>query len=74
MKIKQNKLYISTFKKGDKENNILADAGHFLSAEIDSTDFKNENLTAKIRTKQGTKTIFFKKNIPGGLESDETIK
>ena len=34
---------------------------HFLSAEIDSKDFKNENLTRKIRRNQEEKLYFFKK-------------
>ena len=34
-----------------QKNNIPADAGHFLRTEIDSTDFKNENLTTKARQK-----------------------
>ena len=46
---------------------------HFLRTEIDSTNFKNENLNTKIK-KQGTKTMFFLKNIPKDLETDETIK
>ena len=36
-------------KNKRKKNNIPADAGHFLRTEIDSRDFKNENLTTKIR-------------------------
>ena len=34
-----------------QKNNIPAYAGHFLSTEIDSTDFKNENSTTKTRQK-----------------------
>ena len=37
------------------------DAGHFLRTEIEWTDFKNENLTAKIRRKKEEKPYFFKK-------------
>ena len=33
--------------KNEAKNNIPADAGYFLRTEIDSTDFKNENLTKK---------------------------
>ena len=40
---------------------IPADAGHFLNTEIDSTDFKNENLTSKIRRNKAKKTCFLKK-------------
>ena len=43
------------------KNNIPADAGHFLKTEIDSIDFKNENLTSKIRRKLEEKPYLFKK-------------
>ena len=55
-------------------NNIPADAGHFLSTETDSTDFKNENLTTKIRRKRAEKPHLKKKYIPKNLETDKTIK
>ena len=42
-------------------NNIPADAGHFLSTETDSTDFKNENLITKIRRKRAEKPHLKKK-------------
>ena len=51
-----------------QKNNILADDGHFLRTEIDSIDFKNENLTAKIRRNKAEKPYFFKKHIPKDLE------
>ena len=41
-------MFVSS-KNKRKKNNIPADAGHFLRTEIDSRDFKNENLTTKIR-------------------------
>ena len=44
-----------------QKSNIPADAGHFLSTKIESIDFKNENLTTKIRTKQEGKPYLFKK-------------
>ena len=34
---------------------IPADAGHFSGRESDLTDFKNENLTSKIRRNEGKK-------------------
>ena len=43
------------------KNNILVEVGHFLRTEIDSIDFKIENLTAKIRTNKAEKPYFFKK-------------
>ena len=48
-------------QKTRQKNNIPANAGRFLRKEIDSTDFKNENLTTKIRKKQEEKPYFFKK-------------
>ena len=46
----------------EKKKNIPEDAGHFLSAEIDSTDFRNKNLTAKIGRNKEEKPYLFKKN------------
>ena len=54
-----------------QKNNNPADAGYFLRTEIDSTDFKNENSTTKIRQKN---LIFKKKKFPKDLETDETIE
>ena len=39
-----------------QKNNIPADAGHFLRTEIDSMDFKYQNLTTKTTQKSH---IFF---------------
>ena len=51
-----------------QKNNIPADAGHFLRTKIDSIDFKNENLTAKIRRNKAEKSIlFFKKYFKSSL-------
>ena len=69
---KINYMYIPP--KKETTNNIPADAAHFLRTEIDSTDFKNENLTTKIRRNKATKPYFFKKNIPKDLETDETLQ
>ena len=44
-----------------QRNNIPAEAGHFLRTEIDSIDFKNENLTTKIRRNKAEKPHLFKK-------------
>ena len=46
-------------KNKRKKSNIPADAGHFLRTEIEGTDFKNENLTAKIRRNKEEKPFFF---------------
>ena len=43
-----------------QKNNIPAYPGRFLRTEIDSIDFKNENLTTKTRQKSH---VFFKKKI-----------
>ena len=45
-----------------KKKNIPEDAGHFLNTEIDSTDFRNKNLTTKIGRNKEEKPYFFKKN------------
>ena len=44
--------------KNETTNNIPSNVGHFLRTKIDSTDFKNENLTTKIRKNKAKKTIF----------------
>ena len=35
--------------KKEETNEIPGDAGHFIRTEIDSTDFKKENLASKVR-------------------------
>ena len=47
--------------KNETKNNNPADAVHFLRTEIDSTNFKNENLNTKIRRNRAAKRCFFKK-------------
>ena len=42
---------------------------HFLRTEIDSTDFKNETLTTKIRRNKAEKPYFLKKNTSKDLET-----
>ena len=64
-------MYLQKFRKKD---NIPADAGHFLRKEIDSTEFKNENLTAKIRRNKAENSYFLKKLFHEYLETDKTIK
>ena len=44
-----------------QKNNIPAVTGLFLRTEIDLKDFKNENLTTKIRKNQEEKPCFLKK-------------
>ena len=45
----------------EKKKNIPEDARHFLNTEIDSTDFKNQNLTAKVGRNKEEKPYFFQK-------------
>ena len=47
--------------KKEKKNNFPADVGHFLITEIQSTDFKNENLITKIRRNKAEKPYLAKK-------------
>ena len=51
-------MYLQKIKKKKK---IPADAGHLLRTEVDSTEFKNKNLTGKIRRNKAEKLYFFKK-------------
>ena len=44
-----------------KKKDIPADGGYFVRTEIDSTDLKNENLTAKRRRNETQKQYVFKK-------------
>ena len=44
-----------------QKNNIPADPGHFLRTEVDSTDFKNQNLTTKIPRNKAEENITFLK-------------
>ena len=64
-------LYIQKMRQ---KTYIPADAGHFLRTDIDSTVFKNENLTSKIQRHKVEKPYIFKKHIPKDLETNETIK
>ena len=56
---KTNDMFVPPKKK--TINNIPADAAHFLRTESDSTDFKNENLTTKIRRNKAKKPYFLKR-------------
>ena len=44
-----------------KKKDIPANTGNFVRTQIDSTDFKNENLTAKKKKNETEKQCFFKK-------------
>ena len=47
--------YIFVPSKKEDKNNIPGDAGHFVRTEIDSRDFKKENLTSKTRKSKKTR-------------------
>ena len=47
-------------KNETKKNNIPADAGHILRTKIESTDFKNKNLTTKTKRSKAEKPYLFK--------------
>ena len=48
-------------KNDTKRNNFSSDPVHFLRREIDSTAFKREILTTKMRKKRQKNYIFFKR-------------
>ena len=58
----QNKInYIFVPPKKENKNNIPGDAAHFVRTEIDSADFKKENLVLKIKNKAKKPYLNFKK-------------
>ena len=50
--------YIFVPPKTIEKNNIPTDSAHFVRFEIDSTDFKKENLVTKKKKTKDKKTIF----------------
>ena len=52
--------YIFVPPKKEMTNKIPDDAGHLIRTEIDSTDFKKENLTSKIRKDKTKKPCLYK--------------
>ena len=56
--------------KKDKTN----DGAHFIRTEIDSTDFKKENLISKVKKDNIKKPYIYKKEMPKNHESNETIR
>ena len=60
-------------KNNRKKKNIPEDAGHFLNTEIDSTDFRNKNLTAKIGKNKEEKPYFFKKNFQNIFKQTKSL-
>ena len=59
--------------KNKTTNKIPSDSAHFLRTEIDSTDFKKENLTTKIRRNKAKKAEYYK-DPETTDETDQTIK
>ena len=70
--------YVFIAPKKETTNNIPADAAHFIRTEIDSTDFKKENLGSKVKkNKTGKPYISFKKetdDMPKDTETTEILK
>ena len=68
--------YMFVSPKKETAYNIPSDAGHFLRTEIDSTDFKKENLTSKVRRNKNKKPYLDLKEWQPKVEDEtaETIK
>ena len=69
--------YIFVPPKKETTNKIPDDAVPFIRTEIDSTNFKKENLTSKIRKDKTKKPYFYKEKTqeaPKDSETTETIK
>ena len=64
--------YMFVPAKNETTNNIPGDAVHFSRTEIDSTDFKKEDLTSKIKKNKGRKPYVFKEK--KDMPADETIQ
>ena len=47
--------------KKEETNEVPGDAGHFIRTEIDSTDFRKENLASKVRKNKTRKPYISKK-------------
>ena len=70
--------YIFVPPKKEETNEIPDDAGHFIRIEIESTDFKKENLESKIRKNKTRKPYISRtkttEDMPKDAETVETIK
>ena len=70
--------YIFVPPKKEETNEIPGDAGNFIRTEIESTDFKKENLALKIRKNKTRKPYTAKikttEDMPKDAETVETIK
>ena len=70
--------YIFVPPKKEETSEIPGDAGHFIRTEIESTDFKKENLASKIRKNKTRKPYISRtkttEDMPKDAETVETIK
>ena len=70
--------YIFVPPKKEETNEIPGDAGHFIRIEIESTDFKKENLESKIRKNKTRKPYISRTKTTEDMTKDaetvETIK
>ena len=70
--------YIFVPPKKEETNEIPDDAGYFIRIEIESTDFKKENLESKIRKNKTRKPYISRtkttEDMPKDAETVETIK
>ena len=70
--------YIFVPPKKVEINDIPGDAGHFIRTEIDSTDFKKENLASKVRKNKNRKpylsTLPTKKVDEPTNETDDIVR
>ena len=57
-----------------RKNKIPANVGIFQAQKLIQQTLKMKTSPEKIKKKQGRETMFFLKNIPKDLETDETIK
>ena len=58
----------------EETNKIPDDAGHFIRTEIDSTDFKKENLASKVRKYKTRKSYISKEKTEDMLKDSETVE
>ena len=66
--------YVFLPLKKETTNKIPDDAGHFIRTEIDSTNFKKESLTSKIRKDETKKPCFYKEKTQKALKDSETTE
>ena len=66
--------YIFVPPKKVEINKIPGDAAHFIRTEIDSTDFKKENLATKIRRNKNIRKPYKKMPDTDNKDKDETIQ